>query len=269
MMGVSAAHDRRRRAVGSGRGARAYRARPRCRPDPRPALDQSPQPAPRTDGARAPHSHDEVEAAISRLNDRQESLFRNRQVTLATEAYLTAVATPVSKLIPEEAAAVRSFHDDSGAVALLGSASAPLEPTANLNSLGDELGTELRVGGKRVTDPANNVTNDPELPTTTDVVASPGRPEVLGVGIQSLGLGARALLRARGRALRVDGRREGRLERCAQCRLLVRHRCLCAAECGILRAPVHTNSAAPSPPETARSKSEFAAARDRGSPSAQ
>ena len=135
-------------------------------------------------------------------------------MTLATEAYLTAVATPVSELIPEEAAAVRSFHDDSGAVALLGSASAPLEPTANLNSLGDELGTELRVGGKRVTDPANNVTNDPELPTTTDVVASPGRPEVLGVGIQSLGLGARTPAVTGSGALRFAPgclRRRGRL----------------------------------------------------------
>jgi endonuclease YncB( thermonuclease family) len=92
------------------------------------------------------------------------------------------VTTPVSEFTPEEAAAVRSFRDDGGAVVLLGSASAPSEPTANLNSLADELGTELRVGDERVTDPANNVANDPEIPTTTDVVASPGPPRTPGRG---------------------------------------------------------------------------------------
>jgi hypothetical protein len=42
-------------------------------------------------GRGQPHSHDEIEAAISRLDDRQEILYWNGQVTLATDEYLTAV----------------------------------------------------------------------------------------------------------------------------------------------------------------------------------
>jgi len=92
------------------------------------------------------------------------------------------VTTPVSQFTPEEAAAVRSFRDDGGAVVLLGSASAPSEATANLNQLAGELGTRLRVGEERVTDPANNVADDPAVPTTTDVVVAPEPPRTPGRG---------------------------------------------------------------------------------------
>ncbi|MXR52222.1 ABC transporter [Halovenus sp. WSH3] len=92
------------------------------------------------------------------------------------------VTTPVSSFTPEEAAAVRSFRDDGGAVVCLGSAAAPAEATANLNDLIGRLDTRLRVGGERVTDATNNVADDPEIPTTTDVVVSPEPPRNPGRG---------------------------------------------------------------------------------------
>jgi hypothetical protein len=90
------------------------------------------------------------------------------------------VTTPVSEFTAKEAEAVRSFLEEGGAVVLLGSASAPAEATANLNALADALGTRLRVGEGRVTDAANNVADDPDLPTTTDIVASPSPPRNRG-----------------------------------------------------------------------------------------
>jgi len=90
------------------------------------------------------------------------------------------VTTPVSEFTAQEAEAVRSFLEEGGAVVLLGSASAPAEATANLNALADALGTRLRVGEGRVTDAANNVADDPDLPTTTDIVASPSPPRNRG-----------------------------------------------------------------------------------------
>jgi len=92
------------------------------------------------------------------------------------------VTTLASQFTPEEAAAVRSFHDGGGAVVLLGSGVAPSEATANLNALADELDTRLRVGEDRVTDATNNVAGDPALPTTTDVVVSPEPPRNPGRG---------------------------------------------------------------------------------------
>ncbi len=97
-----------------------------------------------------------------------------------TGARALIVTTPVSEFTPEEAAAVRSFRDDGGAVVLLGSGSAPSAATANLNRLADELDTGLRVGGDRVTDGVNNVAGDPKLPTATDVVVSPEPPRNRG-----------------------------------------------------------------------------------------
>ncbi|MEF8812275.1 MAG: hypothetical protein V5A55_00415 [Halovenus sp.] len=52
--------------------------------------------------------------------------------------------------------------------------SAPSEATANLNALAGELGTGLRVGDDRVTDAVNDVANDRDLPTATDIDVSPG-----------------------------------------------------------------------------------------------
>jgi len=42
-------------------------------------------------GRGKPHSNDEIERAINSLGDRQEILYWNGQITLATEEYLVAV----------------------------------------------------------------------------------------------------------------------------------------------------------------------------------
>jgi len=92
------------------------------------------------------------------------------------------VTTPVSEFTSDEAAAVRSFRDGGGAVVLLGSGSAPSDATGNLNQLADELDTRLRVGEDRVTDAVNNVADDADLPTATDIVVSPDPPRNPGRG---------------------------------------------------------------------------------------
>lgn len=82
------------------------------------------------------------------------------------------VTTPVSEFTAEEAAAVRSFRDDGGAVVLLGSGSAPSAATGYLNELAATLETGLRVGDSQMTDAVNNVADDPAIPTTTDIDVS-------------------------------------------------------------------------------------------------
>ncbi|PSQ37675.1 hypothetical protein BRD10_04950 [Halobacteriales archaeon SW_12_71_31] len=88
-----------------------------------------------------------------------------------SEARALVVTTPVSALSDAELDAVRSFRDDGGAVVLLGTAAAPDDATDNLNAVADALDSDLRVGDVRVTDPVNNVADDPALVTTDEIDA--------------------------------------------------------------------------------------------------
>ena len=87
------------------------------------------------------------------------------------EARALVITTPVSALSDAELDAVRSFRDDGGAVVLLGTAAAPDDATDNLNAVADALDSDLRIGDVRVTDPVNNVADDPALVTTDDIDA--------------------------------------------------------------------------------------------------
>ncbi len=90
-----------------------------------------------------------------------------------SEAKALVVTTPVSAFSDAERDAVRSFRDTGGAVVLLGTAAAPETARDNLNDLAAGLDTDLRLNDVQVTDPENNVGDDPAIPTTSRVQSGP------------------------------------------------------------------------------------------------
>ena len=109
------------------------------------------------------------------LEGRGTTLEQINDVTLdrLSEARALIVTTPASEFTAAERDAVRSFRDNGGAVVLLGTAAAPEAARGNLNDLAAGLDTDLRLNDVRVTDPQNNVDDDPAILTTTRVQRGP------------------------------------------------------------------------------------------------
>ena len=84
------------------------------------------------------------------------------------EARAVIVTAPDDALGDDEVAAIEDFRDDGGAV-ILASASpdGAADARGNLDSLADELGSDLRTGDA-VTDSENNLGGDPTVPTTAN-----------------------------------------------------------------------------------------------------
>ena len=96
---------------------------------------------------------------------------RLRQVNSLTEtlpdvnAASLVVSPPATEYTDAEVRAVSEFVDEGGSVILVGSAAS--DNHRNLNSLGEALGTDLRVTDEKVTDDTNNVLR-PEIPVTSE-----------------------------------------------------------------------------------------------------
>lgn len=76
------------------------------------------------------------------------------------------ITAPTEPYSYEELAALQWFQLQGGVVVLMGSAAADADQRANLNEIADALGTPLRLTDTQVTDPENNVADNPELLTT-------------------------------------------------------------------------------------------------------
>ena len=77
------------------------------------------------------------------------------------------ITAPAEAYSDDEKAVLREFVGGGGVVVLMGSGVAPLAPRGRLNALARHLGTDLRFSGDTLIDPVNNLTDDPQVVTTS------------------------------------------------------------------------------------------------------